>query len=139
LQGYLDPEYFLTHKLTGKSDVYSLGVVFLELLTGMQPISQGKNLVRQVVAANQSGMLLSVVDMRLGPWPGECVERFAALGLRCCRDETDDRPSMVEVVRELETIVEMTPPVTDAVSSMASSDWSRMLSALEISIIISGR
>jgi len=50
LQGYLDPEYFLTHKLTDKSDVYSLGVVFLELLTGMQPISHGKNIVREVLS-----------------------------------------------------------------------------------------
>lgn len=49
-QGYLDPEYFLTHKLTDKSDVYSLGVVFLELLTGMQPISHGKNIVREVLS-----------------------------------------------------------------------------------------
>lgn len=49
LQGYLDPEYFLTHKLTDKSDVYSLGVVFLELLTGMHPITHGKNLVREVL------------------------------------------------------------------------------------------
>lgn len=114
--GYLDPEYFLTHKLTDKSDVYSLGVVFLELLTGMQPISHGKNLVREVVAANQSGMILSVVDMRMGSCPGECVERFAALGLRCCRDETDARPSMVEVVRELEAIWQMTPD-TDGVPS----------------------
>lgn len=48
LQGYLDPEYFLTHQLTDKSDVYSLGVVFLELLTGMQPITHGKNIVREV-------------------------------------------------------------------------------------------
>lgn len=48
LQGYLDPEYFLTHKLTDRSDVYSLGVVFLELLTGMHPISHGKNIVREV-------------------------------------------------------------------------------------------
>lgn len=48
LQGYLDPQYFLTHKLTDKSDVYSLGVVFLELLTGMHPIYHGKNLVREV-------------------------------------------------------------------------------------------
>lgn len=51
LQGYLDPEYFLTHKLTDKSDVYSLGVVFLELLTGMQPISHGKNIVREVTTS----------------------------------------------------------------------------------------
>jgi len=50
MQGYLDPEYFLTHTLTDKSDVYSLGVVFLELLTGMQPITHGKNIVREVFA-----------------------------------------------------------------------------------------
>ncbi|KAG1338175.1 putative LRR receptor-like serine/threonine-protein kinase [Cocos nucifera] len=46
--GYLDPEYFLTHKLTDKSDVYSLGVVFLELSTGMRPILHGKNIVREM-------------------------------------------------------------------------------------------
>lgn len=49
--GYLDPEYFLTYKLTEKSDVYSLGIVFLELLTGMQPISHGRNIVREVFNA----------------------------------------------------------------------------------------
>ena len=48
LQGYIDPEYFLTSKLTDKSDVYSLGIVFLELLTGMLPISHGRNIVREV-------------------------------------------------------------------------------------------
>ncbi|VAH70436.1 unnamed protein product [Triticum turgidum subsp. durum] len=120
--GYLDPEYFLTHKLTDKSDVYSLGVVFLELLTGMQPISHGKNLVREVVAANQSGMILSVVDLRMGAVPGECVERFAALGLRCCRDETDARPSMAEVVRELETIWQMTPDMDGVPSESVAMD-----------------
>lgn len=34
--------------MTDKSDVYSLGVVFLEILTGMHPISHGKNIVREV-------------------------------------------------------------------------------------------
>lgn len=50
LQGYLDPEYLLTRKFTDKSDVYSLGVVFLEILTGMRPISHGKNIVREVLS-----------------------------------------------------------------------------------------
>jgi serine/threonine protein kinase len=102
--GYLDPEYFLTHKLTDKSDVYSLGVVFLELLTGMQPISHGKNIVREVTSAFQSGMIFSVIDGKMGSYPSECVEKFLSLALKCCQDETDARPSMAEVVRELENI-----------------------------------
>lgn len=47
-QGYLDPEYFLTQKLTDKTDVYSFGIVLLELITGMFPIAYGKNIVREV-------------------------------------------------------------------------------------------
>lgn len=107
--GYLDPEYFLTHKLTDKSDVYSLGVVFLELLTGRQPIFHGKNIVREVKSAYQSGNIFSAVDARMGSYPSECIEKFVSLGLQCCQDETDTRPSMREVVRELEIIWSMTP------------------------------
>ncbi|GKV43995.1 hypothetical protein SLEP1_g51225 [Rubroshorea leprosula] len=111
--GYLDPEYFLTYKLTDKSDVYSLGVVFLELLTGMQPISHGKNLVREVNIAYQSGTIWLVIDGRMGSYPSECVERFVNLAMKCCQDETDSRPSMVEVVRTLETIGLMIPRYSD--------------------------
>ncbi|KAG2324034.1 hypothetical protein Bca52824_006762 [Brassica carinata] len=107
--GYLDPEYFLTHQLTDKSDVYSLGVVFLELLTGMQPITHGKNIVRETNIAYQSGSISSVVDQRMSSVPSECIEKFATLALRCCREETDARPSMAEVVRELDIIWELMP------------------------------
>uniref|UniRef100_A0A3Q7I393 non-specific serine/threonine protein kinase n=1 Tax=Solanum lycopersicum TaxID=4081 RepID=A0A3Q7I393_SOLLC len=107
--GYLDPEYFLTHKLTDKSDVYSLGVVFLELLTGMQPISHGKNIVREVNLAYRSGMIFNVIDDQMGSYPSECVEKFINLALKCCQEETEGRPSMVEVVRELENIRVMMP------------------------------
>ncbi|KAK8544936.1 hypothetical protein V6N12_025797 [Hibiscus sabdariffa] len=107
--GYLDPEYFLTHKLTDKSDVYSLGVVFLELLTGMQPISHGKNIVREVNVAYHSGMIFTVIDGKMGSYPSECVEKFVTLALKCCQDETDGRPSMADVVRELENIWVMMP------------------------------
>ncbi|OIT26252.1 PREDICTED: probable LRR receptor-like serine/threonine-protein kinase At1g06840 isoform X1 [Nicotiana attenuata] len=102
--GYLDPEYFLTRKLTDKSDVYSLGVVFLEILTGMRPISHGKNIVREVNLAHDSEKMFSVMDSTMGPYPSECMEKFAALALKCCEDKPEDRPSMLEVVRELETI-----------------------------------
>lgn len=102
--GYLDPEYFLTHKLTDKSDVYSLGVVFLEMLTGMHPISHGKNIVREVNIAYRSGMIFSILDERMGSYPSECVEKFINLALKCCQEETDARPAMTEVYRELENI-----------------------------------
>ncbi|KAJ9167346.1 hypothetical protein P3X46_022008 [Hevea brasiliensis] len=102
--GYLDPEYFLTHKLTDKSDVYSLGVVFLELLTGMQPITHGKNIVREVNFSYQSGMIFSFIDGLMGSYPSNCMEKFLNLAMKCCHDETDSRPSMADVVRELETI-----------------------------------
>ncbi|XP_058195943.1 probable LRR receptor-like serine/threonine-protein kinase At1g06840 [Rhododendron vialii] len=126
--GYLDPEYFLTHKLTDKSDVYSLGVVFLELLTGMHPISHGKNIVREVNSAYQSGMIFSVVDDRMGAYPAECVERFVNLGLKCCQEETDARPSMAEVVRELETIWGMMPEFDTKTTESLSSDPGKVMS-----------
>ncbi|KAI9153508.1 hypothetical protein LWI28_012460 [Acer negundo] len=107
--GYLDPEYFLTHKLTDKSDVYSLGVVLLELLTGMQPISHGKNIVREVKVAHQSGMMFSIIDSRMGSYPSECIEKFLTLALSCCHDKPEHRPSMLNVVRELENILRMVP------------------------------
>ncbi|KAE8009564.1 hypothetical protein FH972_005995 [Carpinus fangiana] len=107
--GYLDPEYFLTHKLTNKSDVYSLGVVFLELLTGMRPITHGKNIVREVNITYQSDKIFSVIDEGIRSCPSECLVIFATLALECCQDETDARPSMAEVVRELERICLMMP------------------------------
>ncbi|KAK3212839.1 hypothetical protein Dsin_017545 [Dipteronia sinensis] len=107
--GYLDPEYFLTHKLTDKSDVYSLGVVLLELLTGMQPISHGKNIVREVKVAHQLGMMFSIIDSRMGSYPSECIEKLLSLALSCCHDKSEHRPSMLDVVRELENIVNMVP------------------------------
>ncbi|CAN0876892.1 Probable LRR receptor-like serine/threonine-protein kinase At1g06840 [Linum grandiflorum] len=129
--GYLDPEYFLTHKLTDKSDVYSLGVVFLELLTGMQPISHGKNIVREVNMAYQSGMIFSVIDGKMGSYPSDCVEKFLTLALKCCQDETDSRPSMAEVVRELETIWSFLPESeTKTSESVTTADTdSKMASA----------
>ncbi|KAJ4965066.1 hypothetical protein NE237_016915 [Protea cynaroides] len=126
--GYLDPEYFLTHKLTAKSDVYSLGVVFLELLTGMQAITHGKNIIREVNIAYQSGTVFSIIDNRMGSYASECVEKFLALALSCCQDETDARPSMSEVVRELESILSMTSE-SDIIFPESTATYSESLTS----------
>ncbi|KAI3890967.1 hypothetical protein MKX03_015593 [Papaver bracteatum] len=107
--GYLDPEYFLTYKLTDKSDVYSLGVVFLEILTGRQPIQNGKNIVREVNGAYNSGTIFSIIDEKMGSYPSKCIQKFVTLAIQCCQDDTDARPSMAHVVKELDNILHMMP------------------------------
>ncbi|CAL0301367.1 unnamed protein product [Lupinus luteus] len=126
--GYLDPEYFLTHKLTDKSDVYSLGVVFLELVTGMHPISHGKNIVREVNVAYQSGVIFSVIDERIGSYPSEPVEKFLTLALKCCEDDPESRPRMTEVVRELENIWSMMPESDTKKAESVTSDSGKLFS-----------
>ncbi|KAJ6831708.1 putative LRR receptor-like serine/threonine-protein kinase [Iris pallida] len=122
--GYLDPEYFLTRQLTDKSDVYSLGVVFLELITGRRPISHGKNIVREVSLLYRSGETFSIVDSRMGSYPSECIQTFVSLAIKCCHEETDARPAMPEVVRELEKIWNMMLE-TDIELSMSTETESR--------------
>jgi hypothetical protein len=49
-------------------------------------------------------MIFSVIDEEMGSCPSECLVIFATLALKCCENETDARPSMAEVFRELERI-----------------------------------
>ncbi|KAG0602455.1 hypothetical protein M758_10G015700 [Ceratodon purpureus] len=102
--GYMDPEYFLTHKLTDKSDVYSFGVVLLELITGMHAISKGKNIVREAHQRSVAGQGMSMIDPHIAHYPPEALESFMALALSCCRDMPEARPTMAEVVRDLEEL-----------------------------------
>lgn len=52
-------------------------------------------------------MMFSIIDRTMGPYPADTVKKFMALALRCSMDETKDRPSMLQVVRELENISSM--------------------------------
>lgn len=53
--------------------------------------------------------MFSIIDSRMGSYPSECIEKFIALALLCCQDKPDPRPSMLDIVRELENILQMLP------------------------------
>ncbi|KAJ4834381.1 hypothetical protein Tsubulata_007321 [Turnera subulata] len=69
----------------------------------------------------QSGMIFSVIDGRMGSYPSDCVEKLLTMALKCCQDETEARPPMAEVVRELERIWGMMPECDTRTTTESSS------------------
>ncbi|MED6210595.1 putative serine/threonine-protein kinase pbl28, variant 2 [Stylosanthes scabra] len=111
--GYFDPEYTSTGKLSLQSDVYSFGVVLLELLTGRRAVdlNQGpndQNLVLQVRhLLNDRKKLRKVIDaeMARNSYTLESIFLFANLASRCVRSESNERPSMIDCVKQLQIII----------------------------------
>ncbi|CAA0834722.1 Protein kinase superfamily protein [Striga hermonthica] len=108
--GYLDPDYYASFRLNEKSDIYSFGVVLLELMTGMRAVgpAQGMSggvvtLVEMVVPRIQMGLLHEVMDPTLAVG-GEGVGAVAELAFRCLAADKDDRPDAREVAAELRRI-----------------------------------
>eukprot|EP01018_Ginkgo_biloba_P025080 Gb_07662 [translate_table: standard] len=58
----------------------------------------------QVNWAYENGTALQIMDPNMGAYPSEALEPFIRLALDCCKEKTEDRPSMAEVVRDLEYI-----------------------------------
>ncbi|KAJ0449752.1 putative protein kinase-like domain superfamily [Helianthus annuus] len=63
----------------------------------------------QVKIAHQAGIMFSIIDNKMGSYPSECVDKFVSLALWCCNDKPEKRPSMLDVVHELEHILEKMP------------------------------
>ncbi|CAN6718826.1 unnamed protein product [Malus baccata var. baccata] len=116
--GYLDPEYYRNYQLTDKSDVYSYGVVLLELLTSQKAIDFSRdhddvNLAIYVSVRANNGVAMEVVDRRLlsevEPSGNivASVKLFLELGLACLKEKKGDRPAMKDVVQELHCIIQV--------------------------------
>ncbi|KAL4575016.1 hypothetical protein LXL04_021856 [Taraxacum kok-saghyz] len=111
--GYIDPEYYGLNVLTAKSDVYGLGVVLLELLTGRRAIFKSSeinggapiSLVDYAVPIIMAGELAKILDKRVGlpeVNEAEAVELVAYTALHCVHSEGSYRPSMTDIVGNLE-------------------------------------
>lgn len=110
-----------------KSDVYSFGVVMMELITAKQPIEKGKYIVREIkLVMNKSDddfyglrdkMDRSLRDVGTLPELG----RYMELALKCVDETADERPTMSEVVKEIEIIIQNSGASSSSSASASSS------------------
>lgn len=115
--GYLAPEYASSGKLTEKSDVYSYGVVLLELITGRKPVDQSQPLgdeslvewARPLLAqALETENFEDVVDPRLeNNFVASEMFRMIEAAAACVRHSGSKRPRMSQVVRALDSMDEL--------------------------------
>ncbi|KAL2650821.1 hypothetical protein R1flu_018949 [Riccia fluitans] len=127
-QGFLDPEYALTGKLTDKSDVFSFGMLLFVLISGrctMETKASQRPSSRQRVSEwmqvlAQEGELSELVDPRLkGVYDRNQMSRCAEVAMMCTRIRADTRPSMGDVRRLLQGFTCQQP--LSAISSPAYS------------------
>ncbi|XP_040957538.1 wall-associated receptor kinase-like 3 isoform X2 [Gossypium hirsutum] len=108
--GYMDPEYFRSSQFTEKSDVYSYGVVLIELLTGQKPISANqsepvRSLVSYFLHSMQENSLFKIIDpIVVKDGLQQEIMVVALLAKRCLNLNGKKRPTMKQVAMELEMI-----------------------------------
>ncbi|KAL6861853.1 hypothetical protein ACP4OV_017553 [Aristida adscensionis] len=110
--GYIDPEYARTSRLNEKSDVYSYGIVLLELLTGKKPVDNECNLHHLILSKTANNAVMETVDPDIGDTCKDLgeVKKVFQLALLCTKRQPSDRPTMHEVVRVLDCLVNPDPP-----------------------------
>ncbi|XP_011010477.1 PREDICTED: probable receptor-like protein kinase At5g20050 [Populus euphratica] len=123
-RGYLAPEWLLEHEVSAKSDVYSYGMVVLEMIGGRRNVclvqngndkSQSKwqyfpKIVNQKM---REGKLMEVVDYRLAESGGideREVRRLVFVAFWCIQERAQLRPSMGQVVEMLQGRVPVEEP-----------------------------
>ncbi|EOA26581.1 hypothetical protein CARUB_v10022642mg [Capsella rubella] len=111
--GYLDPEYLSTHNLTEKSDVYAFGVVLLEVLCARPALNpylphEEVNLAEWALYCKSNGVIDEIVDPNLiGQIEMNSLLKFMEIAEKCLREYGDQRPSMADVIWDLEYVLQL--------------------------------
>ncbi|KAE8728740.1 putative LRR receptor-like serine/threonine-protein kinase [Hibiscus syriacus] len=117
--GYIAPEYALWGYLTNKADVYSFGILALEIASGKHNMSYGSEnkytcLLDWACNLQQNGKLLELVDEKLGTeFNMAQAEGMIKMALLCTNGSPSLRPTMSEVVGMLEGTTDIPEIVPD--------------------------
>nr|CAB3463954.1 unnamed protein product [Digitaria exilis] len=113
--GYIDPEFVNTRHPSTHSDVYSFGIVLLEMVSGRPPVILHEGggpppflLLKWVWGLYGRGRILDAADERLRGGGGggdddRCMERVLVVGLWCAHPDQSERPSMAQAMHALQS------------------------------------
>ncbi|TQD87140.1 hypothetical protein C1H46_027280 [Malus baccata] len=117
--GYLAPEWFSGEAITPKADVFSYGMLLIEVISGRrnrEGLDDGVEYFRPywvANAVNKGEDLFALLDCRLeGQADGDELSRACKVACWCIQEDEKDRPTMKQVVRILEGVSDIgVPPV----------------------------
>ncbi|KOM53804.1 hypothetical protein LR48_Vigan09g246300 [Vigna angularis] len=114
--GYLAPEYAIGGQLTKKADIYSFGVLILEIVSGRSSARRTnetngegspKFLLEWAWQLYEEGKLLEFVDPEMEEFPEEEVLRYMKVALFCTQSAAGRRPLMIQVVNMLSKAIQL--------------------------------
>ncbi|XP_006858024.3 LRR receptor-like serine/threonine-protein kinase ERL1 isoform X2 [Amborella trichopoda] len=120
--GYIDPEYARTSRLNEKSDIYSFGIVLLELLTGKKAVDNEANLHQLILSKADDNTVMESVDSEVSVTCTDhnLLRKTFQLALLCTKCQPSERPTMQEVSRVLLSLLPPPPTSTTKPSSTSS-------------------
>ncbi|KAE8812944.1 putative LRR receptor-like serine/threonine-protein kinase [Hordeum vulgare] len=130
--GYIAPEYGLGSKISMEGDVYSYGIIILEMLTGKRPTDEmfkdGLSLYKFVEKSfpekicemldpkiipyygnqdEEAGSTLDQLNYQMAEGTMICIRKLAKVGLLCAAEMPKDRPGMQDVYAQVAAIKEV--------------------------------